>query len=156
MTTITLPDNYGNVLALVVGAVPLLNFLHMYEVGKNRKKSGIKYPHAYATPEECKQSPAAYAFNAAQRAHGNLLEHMPLVSLSALVAGLKYPNATAALTGTWIVMRALYMYGYVYSTKPEGRGRYMGGLHTLAQLGLWGMSFGVAYSMIKAGSFWGS
>ncbi|OAS99323.1 glutathione S-transferase [Blastomyces dermatitidis ER-3] len=157
VTTITLPDNYGNVLALAVGVIPLLNFVHIFVVGKNRQKSGIRYPHAYATPEECKQNPAAHRFNCAQRAHSNFLEHMPLTTLSALVAGLKYPSATIALTGTWIVMRALYMYGYVYSDKPYGKGRYIGALHTFAQLGLWGLSaFGVAFSMVKGDNFWGS
>ncbi|OJD18381.1 hypothetical protein AJ78_01625, partial [Emergomyces pasteurianus Ep9510] len=56
MLTITLPDNYGNVLALAVGVIPLLNLAHVFAVGKTRNKAGIKYPHAYATPEECKQN----------------------------------------------------------------------------------------------------
>ncbi|KAG5297791.1 glutathione S-transferase [Histoplasma ohiense] len=157
MVAITLPDNYGYILGLTVGAIPLLNFIHIYMVGKHRQKAGIKYPNAYATPEECKQNPAAYRFNCAQRAHGNFLENLSLTTLSILVAGIRYPNATIALAGAWIVMRILYMYGYVYSDKPDGRGRYKGGMHTFAQLALWGLSaFGVAVPMMMAGKFWAS
>ncbi|PGH36161.1 glutathione S-transferase [[Emmonsia] crescens] len=149
MVSITLPDHYGHIVALAIGAIPVLNMAHVFIVGNTRKKAGVKYPHAYATPEECEQNPAAYQFNCAQRAHGNFLEHMPSTTLSILVAGLKYPNATLALASAWFIMRAMYMYGYVYSNKPEGKGRYLGGLHTVAQLGLWGLSlFGVACSMM--------
>lgn len=67
-----------------------------------------------------------------------------------LVAGLKYPEASAALGIVWLTMRALYLQGYVYSSKPEGKGRYNGGLFLLPQGALWGLSvFGVARDFIK-------
>ena len=70
--------------------------------------------------------------------------------LYVLVAGLKYPEISAALGTAWVVSRALYLQGYVYSSKPEGRGRYKGSLFLLAQGALWGLSvFGVARSLIN-------
>ncbi|PGH13428.1 hypothetical protein AJ79_03707 [Helicocarpus griseus UAMH5409] len=157
MVSFTVPDNYGNVLAIALGVIPFLSFAHGAVVGVKRKASGINYPHAYATPEQCKQNPIAYKFNCAQRAHANFLENMPQTMLYTVVAGLKYPNATAALSATWVVMRILFLYGYVYSDKPNGEGRYYGMLSWFAQAGLWALSaFGMGSSIYKLDSFWGS
>ncbi|KAK2811378.1 hypothetical protein FQN50_002256 [Emmonsiellopsis sp. PD_5] len=157
MVSITLPDNYGNVIAIALGVIPLLSFAHGTVVNGCRKASGIKYPHTHATPEQCKQSPAAYKFNCAQRAHANFLENQTQTMLFTLVAGLKYPNAATAISAVWVVMRSLFLYGYVFSDKPEGNGRYMGGLFWFAQAALWGMSvWGVGGDMLRLDGFWGS
>jgi glutathione S-transferase len=96
----------------------------------------------------CEQ-PKAYKFNCAQRAHGNFLENAPQTMLSILVAGVKYPEAAAGLGAAWVVLRTLYMLGYIYSDKPNGTGRYNGSLYLLAQAGLWGLSaFGVAKDLM--------
>nr|CAD59913.1 glutation S-transferase [Paracoccidioides brasiliensis] len=151
MVSITLPDNYG--------------FAHGVVVGNYRKACGIKYPHTYASQEECKKSrqkskikfqlllncliqPAAYKFNCAQRAHANFLENAPQTMLMALVAGLRFPQTAAVLTASWVVLRLLFLHGYVMSDKPDGNGRYRGILFWLAQGGLWGLSvFGVALNL---------
>lgn len=64
--------------------------------------------------------------------------------LTALVGGLKYPQLAAGLSAAWLVMRALYLYGYVYSGKPQGKGRMLGGFFWLAQGGLWALALGLA------------
>jgi glutathione S-transferase len=65
--------------------------------------------------------------------------------LSILIAGLKYPQLAAGLGAAWVFFRVLFMYGYIYSNKPQGKGRYNGSMFWFMQAGLWGLSvFGVA------------
>lgn len=75
---------------------------------------------------------------------------MPQTMLFVLVAGLKYPNASAALGTVWLLSRVAFLYGYVYSNKPQGNGRYAGSLFWLIQGSLWGLSvFGVGRDLIN-------
>lgn len=70
--------------------------------------------------------------------------------LFTLVAGLKYPQLAATIGGLWVVSRVLFLYGYVYSGKPQGKGRAMGVTFWLAQGALWGLCvFGVARDLIS-------
>ncbi|EED21870.1 glutathione S-transferase, putative [Talaromyces stipitatus ATCC 10500] len=150
MVSITVPENYGAVIAVALGGIPLLSWVQGNIVTSLRKPAKIRYPQYYATPAECKENPAAYKFNCAQRAHGNLLENMPQTILYMLIAGLKWPNATAALGTAWIVFRALYAHGYVTAAKPNGVGRFHGAPFWLVQGALWGMAvFGVGWELIK-------
>lgn len=64
--------------------------------------------------------------------------------LTTLVAGLKYPQLAAGLGTTWLVLRSLYLYGYVYSGKPEGKGRFLGGAFWFAQGALWALTLWIA------------
>ncbi|KAL4807365.1 hypothetical protein BDV18DRAFT_159587 [Aspergillus unguis] len=149
MVDITIPGNYGFALAIAVGVIPLLSTAHGVVVGTFRKAAGVPYPHTYATVEQCKSNPKAYQFNCAQRAHANYLENAPQTALSILVAGLKYPQLAAGLGAAWVVFRILFLHGYVYTDKPQGKGRYNGGLFWLAQAALWGLSaFGVAKDLM--------
>ena len=69
-----------------------------------------------------------------------------------LVAGLKYPEATTVIGAAWVFFRCLYLYGYIYSGKPNGSGRLYGGPFWFCQGGLWAMSvFGVGLPMLKLG-----
>lgn len=62
---------------------------------------------------------------------------MPQTIASLLFSGLFYPRAAPLLGATWIVFRAIFAYGYITSSKPEGRGRMYGsGGMWAAQLGL--------------------
>ncbi|OKL60958.1 hypothetical protein UA08_03663 [Talaromyces atroroseus] len=150
MVSITLPDNYGAVIAIALGVIPVLSFVQGSVVGVLRKKAQVPYPHSYATVEQCKANPNAYRFNCAQRAHGNLLENMPQTIAYMLVAGLKWPNASAALGAAWVVSRALYAHGYITSTKPNGSGRHNGVTFWLCQGALWGMAvFGVGRELLS-------
>lgn len=92
----------------------------------------------------------AEQFNCAQRAHSNFLENAPQTMLFTLVAGAKYPDLAAGIGAAWVVMRSLYLYGYVYSGKPQGKGRFLGGFFWFAQGALWGLSvFGVGRDLLS-------
>jgi glutathione S-transferase len=104
-----------------------------------RKAAKCPYPNGYASAQDMKANPAAYDFNCAQRAHTQFMENAPQAMMSMLVAGLMYPNATAALGLGWLVSRVLYLYGYVYGKKEKGAGRYLGTTFWLFQGGLWGL-----------------
>ncbi|KAL4778308.1 hypothetical protein BJX76DRAFT_148652 [Aspergillus varians] len=149
MVDITIPANYGYAIAVSVGVIPLLSFIHGNVVGSFRKQSKIPYPHTYATVEQCKSDPLAYKFNCAQRAHANFLENAPQTMLMILVAGIKYPQLAAGLGAAWAFFRVVFLYGYIYSDKPQGGGRKNGGFFWLAQGGLLALSvFGVAKDLI--------
>ncbi|KAE8149461.1 hypothetical protein BDV25DRAFT_156269 [Aspergillus avenaceus] len=150
MVTLTVPDNYGAVIGLALGAIPVLGFFHGTVVTGLRQDAKVPYPHTYATVEQCKSNPKAEQFNCAQRAHANFLENASQTMLFTLVAGLKYPQLATALGAAWLLSRSLYLYGYVYSGKPQGKGRFLGGFFWLAQGALWGLSvFGVGKELLS-------
>lgn len=123
---------------IALGAIPLLAQVHGGISTTLRKNAQIPYPNLMATPEQAKSNPAAYKFNLAQRAHGNLLENMPQAIASTLVAGLVYPRAAPVLASIWLLGRIVYAYGYIMSTKPHGKGRLYGGpVMYVGQIGLW-------------------
>ncbi|KAE8383346.1 hypothetical protein BDV26DRAFT_251558 [Aspergillus bertholletiae] len=150
MVAITVPDNYGAVIGVALGAIPVLGFIHGSVVTSIRKAAKVPYPHSYATVEQCKSNAKAEQFNCAQRAHANFLENASQTMLFTLVAGLKYPQLATALGAAWLVARSLFLYGYVYSGKPQGKGRYLGGFFWLVQGALWGLSvFGVGRDLLS-------
>lgn len=70
--------------------------------------------------------------------------------LFTLVAGLKYPQLAAGLGAAWLVFRGMFLYGYVYSGKAQGKGRLVGSFFWLVQGALWGLSvFGVGRDLIS-------
>lgn len=70
--------------------------------------------------------------------------------LFTLVSGLKYPQLTVGVGSAWLLFRALFLYGYVYSGEPQGKGRLLGRFFWFAQGALWGLSvFGVAKDLIS-------
>ncbi|RJE26261.1 Glutathione S-transferase [Aspergillus sclerotialis] len=144
MVAIILPENYGPVIAVSLGAIPLLGWVHGTIVTSLRQPAKVPYPHSYATVEQCKSNAKAEQFNCAQRAHSNFLENAAQTMLFTLVAGLKYPQLAAGIGAGWLACRALFLYGYVYSGKPQGKGRYLGGVFWLLQGALWAMTLGVA------------
>ncbi|KAJ5591639.1 uncharacterized protein N7459_002008 [Penicillium hispanicum] len=151
MVAITVPNNYGAAIAVALGAIPVLGFIHGSITTSVRKTANVPYPHSYATIEQCKQNPSAEQFNCAQRAHSNFLENAPQTMLFTLVAGLKYPELAAGIGSLWVAFRSLYLYGYVYSGKPQGKGRFLGSMFWLAQGALWGLTvFGVARDLISS------
>ncbi|OOF92398.1 hypothetical protein ASPCADRAFT_210263 [Aspergillus carbonarius ITEM 5010] len=150
MLTLTVPENYGAVIAVALGAIPVLGFIHGSIVTRLRKGAEVPYPHCYATVEQCKANPKAEQFNCAQRAHANFLENSSQTMLFILAAGLKYPQLATGLGSLWVLGRSLFLYGYVYSGKPRGRGRIYGGFYLFVQGALWGLtSFGVARELIS-------
>jgi glutathione S-transferase len=74
MVSITIPNNYGcvnylylrslyillttpsAVIAVALGAIPVLGFIHGGITTSLRKKAKVPYPHSYATVEQCKEN----------------------------------------------------------------------------------------------------
>ena len=133
---------------MALGVLPILAIAHGAVVTSLRKPSKVTYPNCYATAEQAKSSKEAYKFNCAQRAHANYLENAPFTALSMLAAGLTYPLVTAGLGLGWVAGRVLYLRGYVYSEKENGRGRAQGSFFWLAQVALIGISMRTAYGLI--------
>ncbi|ETN39385.1 uncharacterized protein HMPREF1541_05608 [Cyphellophora europaea CBS 101466] len=148
-TTIILPADYGYVVLVALGAIPVLAFGQGMVVSTKRKAAKVPYPNYEASIQQVKESRDAYVFNAAQRAHGNLLENMSQTVLMMLVGGLAYPRLAAAMGAGWVLCRALFAYGYVTSTKPHGKGRYLGGAFWLFQAGFWGLSCAVGFKLLN-------
>jgi len=109
---------------LVASSTFLVNGYHIWLVGAARKPSGIKYPNAYATPEEAAKNPAAFKLNCAQRAHSNFLEQLTTTLATLLISGLKFPLTAAGIGAVWSLGRVIYARGYV-KNGPEGRRRYV-------------------------------
>lgn len=137
------------VLAVSLVATPLLAMAHSIITGSKRKGAKCPYPNGYASAQDMKANPLAYQFNCAQRAHANFQENAPQAMMSMLVAGVMYPNLTTWLGLGWLVSRGLFLYGYVYSKKEAGSGRYMGSGSWLAQGGLWGLVGLTAFKIIS-------
>ncbi|KAJ5503006.1 hypothetical protein N7463_005880 [Penicillium fimorum] len=149
MVAFIIPSNYGAVIGVALGVIPVLGFVHGSITGSFRKEAKVPYPHSYASMELCKENRKAEQFNCAQRAHTNFLENASQTMLFTLVAGLKYPEWAAGLGALWVFFRALFLYGYVYSNKPQGKGRMIGAFFWLVQGALWGLSvFGVGKELL--------
>ena len=107
-------------------------------------------PNAYASSQEAKEDPAKHAFNCAQRAHANFLEHQPQFLVPLLISGLRYPLASSALGLAWCVARIIYAVGYMNAKKEKGDGRYAGIWFVVAEVGLIGMAGWTGWSMVMA------
>jgi len=136
------------VILVSLGLMPLLATVQGTIVTGFRKPAGVPYPNAYATAQQVKENKDAYKFNCAQRAHQNLMENMPQTMVSTLIAGLEYPKAAAALGAGWLVFRALYAYGYIYSAKAHGSGRAYGGLFWVCQGAIWALCCSTGWKML--------
>ena len=108
---IDLAPEFGFV-AFVVGSTFFLNMWQMNNIGKLRKKYGVKYPEMYSDKHP--------QFNCAQRAHQNTLEQIPFFLATVLMGGLRTPMLAAGLGAAWILGRIVYSVGY-YSGNPEKR-----------------------------------
>ena len=128
----------------------IVNQYHGLLTGGARKAAGVPYPNAYSTQAEADADPLKYKFNCAQRAHSNYLENLPTFLVTSAVAGLVYPQATAAMGVAWCLGRVMYARGYIASTVAEkGKGRSKGFWYLLPHAGLLGTAMYVAYTMIS-------
>ncbi|KAL2064116.1 hypothetical protein VTL71DRAFT_4610 [Oculimacula yallundae] len=146
MATITLDSNHGYVL-LAATSTFVMNIVHMINVGKFRKAAKVAYPACYAP--ESRTDEAANKFNCAQRAHANFVENQSAMLTALVLAGLRFPVASAALGLGWSVSRYLYMTGYTKG--GDGKGRYNGSTFWLCQAGLYGL---VGYSGVAMVMGW--
>lgn len=88
-------------------------------------------------------------FNSAQRAHQNFNENHLTALGAMLIAGLKYPMASAVLGAAWAANRVVYAIGYTNGAEG-GKGRYYGVLWMLAHFALIGMSGKAAWDYAMA------
>ncbi|KAH7914773.1 hypothetical protein BJ138DRAFT_1133141 [Hygrophoropsis aurantiaca] len=108
---IALPEGFG----YVPGALMSIGWVLLWQtflVGRQRKRSGVRYPQLYAEQAEVKASKEALQFNCAQRAHQNTLESVHLIAMGTVIAGLQYPVLGSALCGGWSFARVIYTLGY--------------------------------------------
>ncbi|KAF8167699.1 hypothetical protein B0H34DRAFT_682746 [Crassisporium funariophilum] len=133
-TVVTLPDGFQYVGAGLLSTVFILMYQSML-VNKHRKLSGIKYPQLYAEKAEAAASKDALLFNCAQRAHQNTLENVPIVYVTTLLVGAKFPAYAASAVALWSLSRIFYTRGYL-SGDPAKRVSVMYGVGTISLLGL--------------------
>lgn len=131
-TTITLPEGFTYVGAALVSTCWVLVY-QVAQVGRHRKRAGIAYPQLYAEKAEAQASKDAHLFNCAQRAHQNTLENLPVVYLTTLVAGIKYPIFAASACAIWSLSRIAYTRGYL-TGDPKKRSSIVSTPGTLALL----------------------
>jgi len=68
--------------------------------------------------------------------------------LNLLVAGLRFPDASAVLGATWVVGKLVYTFGYVREGREDGSGRLVGTWWWLPHLALMGMAVVVAGGVV--------
>jgi glutathione S-transferase len=141
MSTITFPEGYGYVFAVLGGSF-FMNAYLTYNVVSARKKYGIKYPALYAPPGHNFEN----EFNSTQRAHQNTLESYSLTMFQMALNGLVFPVTSATCGAVWVLGRVLYGAGYAASG-PDGRviGFLISWLASLVPVGI---SFKIAYDLI--------
>ncbi|THU93612.1 membrane-associated proteins in eicosanoid and glutathione metabolism [Dendrothele bispora CBS 962.96] len=130
---LNLPKEMPYVGLALVSTLHLLVYQSFFCVAPARHKAGVKYPRIYADYDEAEKSLEKMKFNCYQRAHQNTLESLPIVWLSTIVTGSKYPVFAAAACGLWVLSRFEYTRTYG-SGKPERRApaAYTGILITLS------------------------
>jgi len=147
-TSITLPHSYQYVIASVVSVSWVLAGQTML-VTRARAKAGIKYPQLYAEKDDVEKSVDALKFNCTQRAHQNTLEVVPVLLVSTLVTGLKYPIFAASLCASWSLARIFFTRGYL--TGDPGKRRNGGVASSIMLTTLFLTSTFVAGQFIHAG-----
>ncbi|PIK36736.1 microsomal GST3 [Apostichopus japonicus] len=120
MASITIPDEYGYIIAVL--PLTFIVFFFLAEmVVYARKKFDVPYPTMYS--EKSKQ------FNCYQRAHQNALETLPFFIVFLLLGGLQYPVASSIAGVVWCVGRLIYAVGYYTGGKmKENKVRNGGGV----------------------------
>jgi len=119
--TLVLPENYEFV-ALAGVASAFLTFWQGSQVGRARRKAGVKYPQMYAEKAEMAASKDAVVFNNLQRAHQNTLEIYPQFLMTLFLTGLKYPTLAAAAGASWVVGRVFFTFNYRQAAEKRNKG----------------------------------
>ncbi|KAL1305855.1 hypothetical protein AAFC00_004009 [Neodothiora populina] len=156
MATFTVQPEYGYVL-LAATSTFFIGFWHGGRCGFFRKACMplSNYPAPYAdsamlasASEDATLKKNLYLWNCAQRAHGNYNENQPSVVAAMLIAGLKYPVASAVCGAAWGLGRIAYAVGYTRADKEGGRGRLIAMPMWLFQMVLFGMSGAVGVGLL--------
>ncbi|XP_047736458.1 microsomal glutathione S-transferase 3 [Hyalella azteca] len=112
MVRLKVPEGYGYCIIVAALSYFLLMWLGM-QVGKMRKKTGIKYPTMYSDKDNL--------FNCYQRAHQNTLEVYPSFLCLLLLGGMYQSCLCAAAGLLWIASRVVYANGGYYTGDPSKR-----------------------------------
>lgn len=118
--TLTLPREFGYVLATAVGSFFVHHGYAASQVMTARKRFEVKYPALYADKENCPNDENRRKFNCVQRAAQNSLENQPIFLTLLILAGLKYPVTAAVAGAIYLAGRVLYIRGYS-TGDPEKR-----------------------------------
>lgn len=132
-----------------------------FRIGPYRKAANVPHPHVYASRESILNAQSAtekralYLFNAAQRAHHNILENHPTVLTGVLLTGLQYPKTASALGAAWIFGRIIYAIEYSSADEKnvDGSGRFWkGGFHLAAtcQMIIMGLVGKMGWDMLRS------
>ncbi|KAF9895757.1 hypothetical protein BX616_008901, partial [Lobosporangium transversale] len=116
-----------------------------FKVGAYRKVAGVPLPQMYADEVEAKKDRKKQIFNCKQRVHQNTLEGFGSYLVTLLIAGLRYPVASAGLGLVWCAGRVAYSYGY---TSGDPAKRQWGAFGHIGDLGLLGLTGKIAFDMI--------
>ena len=155
-------SNFG-LIPLVVVAVILLDIYMKIQVGKARKKYGVRYPDLYAVEGMKKRSgdnmdsghedasgvvseSDAFMFNCIQRVHQNQCENVPIFLGLLLMAGSAFPLYSGISGFVWVLGRFAYAQGY-YTGDPSKRNR--GAFSYLGLFALLGMTLGFAVNVFE-------
>lgn len=132
----SLPSDYGWVVLVFIASIFVVQWMG-FQVGRARRKFGIKYPTMYSDKEPL--------FNCIQRAHQNTLEGYTVFVVLLLLGGIQYPRFCAACGVVYIISRIVYAKGY-YTGEPKNRNR--GAFGYLALLMLLGCNFSLALTLL--------
>ncbi|KAG9019089.1 hypothetical protein FS842_007924, partial [Serendipita sp. 407] len=118
----TLPKDYAFVAAVGLSTSFLAAYHTVLSI-RFRIKAKIRHPQFYAELKQTQEDSNALRFNCAQRAHENMLEHLPIFLAGLAWTGIRYPLISSALGLSWIMARFFYTRGYT-SENPGNRGRW--------------------------------
>jgi len=144
LVTVTLPSEYGYVIAVGVASTFLLFYLGG-QVGSARKRLGVPLPSLYADQEVAKKDKDKELFNCYQRSHQNTLEGYAQFLMMLFVGGVKHPLISTGAGVIWIIGRLLYAQGY-QTGDPSKRQR--GAIGYLGLLTLLGATISTALSLL--------
>ncbi|TFK36911.1 hypothetical protein BDQ12DRAFT_686077 [Crucibulum laeve] len=137
---VAIPEGYQYVGAALLSTAWLLLGQGVV-VSRFRGRAGVQYPQLYAEKSEADSKKEAYLFNCAQRAHQNTLENIPIIFITTIISGLKFPVLSAAACAYWTLARISYTRGYV-TGDPKKRGTT---LYRLSYIGLLGLILNSTY-----------
>eukprot|EP01116_Phalansterium_solitarium_P004913 TRINITY_DN16125_c0_g1_i1.p1 TRINITY_DN16125_c0_g1~~TRINITY_DN16125_c0_g1_i1.p1 ORF type:complete len:157 (+),score=22.37 TRINITY_DN16125_c0_g1_i1:25-471(+) len=143
--TITLPSEYGYVIAVAAASGVFLQYLGS-RVFAARKKYDVKYPYMYADQASAEKDKNKFLFNCVQRGHQNALEIYPTVLALLLLGGLKHPLICAASGVVWMAGRFFYAQGYA-TGEPSKRQR--GAFGYLGLFAMLGSTISLSLSLLK-------
>ncbi|KAI0035010.1 membrane-associated proteins in eicosanoid and glutathione metabolism [Vararia minispora EC-137] len=145
-STIVVPPRFSWVIASL-STIPVLLTYQLVKTARARSRAKIPYPQLYAEKAEQEASLDAKIFNCTQRAHQNTLESVPVVLITTLISGLRYPTLAAGACGIFVLTR--WRYTVNYSTGVPDKRAFPARIGYATMLSLLGMSLKAAYDLVR-------